>query len=115
MDFPAKKNKRSNRSQYWLHKGKKPIKLISELLVRGIYDSRDWMPYSNIIYSKAHYSCAFLLVNREEVITDCCTVSAAALQLLKTIDDDHLLPSENQQMLPCCGSISLRRLSREHI
>ena len=32
-----------------------------------------------------------------------CTVSAAALRLLKTLEEDHLFRGDDEQMLPCCG------------
>ena len=31
-----------------------------------------------------------------------CTVSAAALYLLKTLSEDHIMGEDNQ-LLPCCG------------
>ncbi|QQY78819.1 uncharacterized protein DUF3885 [Keratinibaculum paraultunense] len=38
----------------------------------------------------------------EEKLLYSCTVSAAALRMLKTLSEDHL-PTKGEQMLPCCG------------
>ena len=38
----------------------------------------------------------------EEIIHNSCTVSAAALRILRTLSRDHL-PTIGEQMLPCCG------------
>src|SRR5699024_6157336 len=38
----------------------------------------------------------------EEIIDYSCTVSAAALRMLRTLSRDHL-PTIGEQMLPCCG------------
>ncbi len=36
-------------------------------------------------------------------IKSSCAISAMALQMLKSLSEDHLLPNNNEQMLPCCG------------
>lgn len=38
----------------------------------------------------------------ERTLTYDCTVSATALQLLKSLTEDHI-PAGDNQMLPCCG------------
>ena len=38
----------------------------------------------------------------EEKLSCSCTASAAALRMLKTLSEDHLL-TKGEQMLPCCG------------
>lgn len=38
----------------------------------------------------------------EEVLQDDCCVSASALQMLRTLTEDHE-PTPGEQMLPCCG------------
>lgn len=37
-----------------------------------------------------------------ETFENCCTLSAAALYLLKTVTEDHLFGQDNQ-IFPCCG------------
>lgn len=37
------------------------------------------------------------------VLEDDCTVSATALRLLKTLEEDHPYRGDDEQMLPCCG------------
>lgn len=39
----------------------------------------------------------------DTVIESDCTVSAAAMRLLKTLEEDHLYRGNDEQMLPCCG------------
>lgn len=39
----------------------------------------------------------------DAVLEDDCTVSAAALRLLKTLEEDHPYRGDDEQMLPCCG------------
>lgn len=39
----------------------------------------------------------------EETFETSCTISAMALRLLKTLDEDHTIPNCEEQMLPCCG------------
>lgn len=39
----------------------------------------------------------------DEKYEDTCTVSAAAIALLRTLTQNHVLGEENIQMLPCCG------------
>ncbi len=36
-------------------------------------------------------------------IKSSCTISAMALRMLKTLSENHLIPNNNEQMLPCCG------------
>jgi hypothetical protein len=42
----------------------------------------------------------------EEELSYSCTVSAAALRMLKTLSEDHL-PTKGDQMLPCCGDFMI--------
>lgn len=39
----------------------------------------------------------------EETFETSCTISAMALRLLKTLNEDHNIPNCEEQMLPCCG------------
>lgn len=37
------------------------------------------------------------------VIEDDCTISASALQFLRTLQEDHVAIYDDEQMMPCCG------------
>ena len=39
----------------------------------------------------------------DQQIESPCTISAMALRMLKSLSEDHLIPNNNEQMLPCCG------------
>ena len=37
------------------------------------------------------------------VLEDDCTVSASAMQFLRTLTEDHIAKYDDEQMMPCCG------------
>lgn len=39
----------------------------------------------------------------DEVFECSCTISAMGLRLLKTLTEDHVIPNNEEQMMPCCG------------
>ena len=51
----------------------------------------------------------------ETVLEDECTVSAAALYLLKTLTEDKIMAPHDIQMLPCCGHTILPDEAGENV